>query len=60
MGGKVGALVMLLLWYVLALAIGLFLASLGNAVITWLFVLVAVAFLGPETFKTLRMLKTDD
>ena len=57
MSPKLIAVLMLLLWYVLAIAIGVFLASFGNAIVTWIFVLVAVAFLGPETLKVLRLFR---
>ena len=57
MSPKLIAVLMLLLWYVLAIAIGVFLAPFGTAIATWIFVLVAVAFLGPETLKVLRLFR---
>ena len=56
MGSKIGAVLAIVFGWIMAIAIFLFLKTFDTVVPMWIWVIVVVAFLPRETYKTYKLL----
>ena len=60
MGAKAGAVLAVVVGWILAFGIFMFLRTFENTVILWLWFLVVIAFLPRETYKVYKLLTQKD
>ena len=60
MGAKIGAVLAVVIGWIIALAIFLFLRTFETVVPMWIWVIVVVAFLPRETYKVWKLLTDPD